>query len=150
MSTNGDVTTAWKITENGRAMQAVVLPIVYEGINELAQEGHLVGKGLPFPVHPTDTVIYATSPEGDVIGLICYRKDEREITLSLCYVEPSSRRQGVMRSLWDKLVEREEHNHEVLVRLEMSHDNQIGAEVASRFDFVKAYAGWCRLLTMKG
>jgi GNAT superfamily N-acetyltransferase len=137
---------AWKITPKARATDAAVMPLVYEGVSELAQDGYLVGKGLPFPVDPTDTVIYAVSPDEDLIGVLCYRRNENEIKLNLCYVEPSSRRQGVLRALWEELRAQEDKGFAILVRTDMAPENKIGRAVCEALGFVRGYAGWARLL----
>lgn len=82
-------------------------PLIVEGVNELVQEGLLVDR-CGFPVNWDDQVLYAVSREGDVVGAVCYRKESwsNGAHISLGYVEPSSRRQGVYRLLFAALVER--------------------------------------------
>lgn len=78
--------------------------------------------------------------------VLCYRRIENEIIITLAYVEPSSRKQGILNSLMDTLVKREQADREILLRAEMSVENHLGNEVAAKLLFVKAYAGWVRLL----
>lgn len=139
---NGDPTLPWKITSNARASQAPAKLLVYEGINELAQDGYLSGRGLPFPVQPGDIAIYATSQDGDQVGVLCYSRVESEITITLLYVEPSSRKQGLARALLNSMVYRETGPGDALAKMYVDPDNEVGAEVAQKCGFVKSYAGW--------
>lgn len=63
--------------------------------------------GIP-PVDEQTQVIYARSAEGDIVGVLLYKHHEYrcvyEITLS--YVEPSSRKQGVYRAMFAALTAR--------------------------------------------
>ena len=72
------------------------LPVIYEGVNELVQDDILPETGLVFPVHGKDSVLYAASEDGDIVGVLCFNNERR---VTLLYVEPSSRRQGVATAL---------------------------------------------------
>lgn len=91
------------VKEGGIAAKCSVKPIIWEACNELVQEGHALEDDFLVPVHPSDEVFFAQSEDGDVIGVLCRSVDlgsSRRVTLF--YVEPSSRRSGVFRTLWKK------------------------------------------------
>ncbi len=100
---------AYAVEESEHAARSPALALIYEGINELVQEGFATWRGISTPVSPTDGVIYAVSrSDGDVVGVICFapKADQKTVEVTLGYVEPSSRRQRVFARLWDALLYR--------------------------------------------
>jgi ribosomal protein S18 acetylase RimI-like enzyme len=79
-------------------------PLIFEGVNELVQEGYLDPYKLKFPVQPTDLCIFAAD-EGEIVGVLCYRcpPGDKIAEVTLAYVEPSSRRRGIFSGMWDYL-----------------------------------------------
>ena len=56
------------------------------------------------PVLASDEVIYAVSKEGDIVGAIAFRTEDDAVMINLSYVEPSSRKRGIYRQMFDKLL----------------------------------------------
>ena len=82
--------------------------LIAEGWNELVQEGLTPDLRADCPVSWTNRVLFAAREDGEIVGALCFHYDEivNAFTVTLGYVEPTSRRQGVFRQLWDALLAR--------------------------------------------
>jgi len=91
-----------------RAAYTYAFAILAEAWNELVQGGVTPdGVGVP-PLQPDTEVLYAISKDGDIVGVLTWdhNKQENAYEVTLAYVEPSSRRRGVFRELFNALCER--------------------------------------------
>lgn len=92
--------------------------LIAEGWNELVQEG-ITPDGLALcPVKAEDEVLYAISPDGDVVGVLVYGADPlgNACSVKLAYVEPSMRKRGVLKALLAALkVEAEKFGFRVVI-----------------------------------
>jgi GNAT superfamily N-acetyltransferase len=80
--------------------------ILAEAWNEVVQEGVTPeGLGTP-PFDQSSEVLYAVSRDGDVVGVLAFTREADRAVVQLAYVEPSSRRLGVLRELLDALKQR--------------------------------------------
>ena len=94
-----------RIEHSQRAAKTPAFALLAEGWNELVQEGFTPeGDGLS-PVKPDDEVLFAASPEGDIVGVVAYGVSDGVCEVSLVYVEPSSRKRGVFKALLGALRE---------------------------------------------
>lgn len=86
------------------AIRSKAYPLIVEGFNELVQDG--LNDGESFGPAPGDRTLHLTI-EGEALAVATYRLNDLlccyEVTL--LYTEPSSRRLGYARRLWDKLRE---------------------------------------------
>jgi GNAT superfamily N-acetyltransferase len=116
-----------KTDEQANATKA--LPLIYEGMNELVQEGLGTVQG-PTWVLPTERVISAWE-EGECVGVLTYTHNVsmRNYRVSLCYVEPSSRRQGVGKALLDELAKHAAHEKVAQVTTAVHVDNKVASSV---------------------
>jgi hypothetical protein len=119
---------------SARADVQPAIRIIYEGVNELVQEGTFPHGGLTLGVKPDDEVIYAASGPGDLIGVLCFSVGVEWLTISLAYVEPSSRRMGVFNAMWDQLLKRldTKPTPPPTIRVLVHHDNSLGLLLASK------------------
>ena len=77
--------------------------LIAEGWNELVQSGLTPeGRG-DAPFDAASEVLYAEQPDGEVVGVVCFRRSVARFQVSLVYVEPTSRKQGVFAALLDAL-----------------------------------------------
>ena len=98
-----------KVGYSKSAAATPAFALVAEGWNELVQEGLTPDLRADCPVGPTTQVLYVDRDEDrEIIGVLCYDFDagSRQITVTLAYVEPTSRRNGVYRELWAELQRR--------------------------------------------
>jgi Acetyltransferase (GNAT) family. len=95
-----------------RASNTDAFVILAEAWNEMVQEGITPDYlGAP-PIRPDTEVLYATSKDGDIVGVLAWRHDptQEAYVVSIGYVEPSSRKQGVFRQLYEALKQRAYRN----------------------------------------
>jgi len=98
--------------------------LISEGLNELVQDGYNVTDPLEPCVVQGDQIICAVLPDGELIGVICYEVlGDDQLRIKLTYVEPSSRRQGVMTKMLEELVK--EHPL-TIVRTRIHAANEVG------------------------
>jgi ribosomal protein S18 acetylase RimI-like enzyme len=85
------------------AFDTPAFALLAESWNELVQSGLTMDNdGLP-PFGVDTKVLYATSGEGDIIGLLAWAELHGTAHVSMAYVEPSSRRRGVLKDLWGNM-----------------------------------------------
>ena len=97
-----------KIVHSKQAANTAAFALIAEGWNELVQEGFTPdGQGF-CPVEANDQVFYAEREDGEIIGVLAYQHYEPlgQFYVKLGYVEPTSRRQGVYRALFEALLKR--------------------------------------------
>ncbi len=94
-----------RIEYSRRASKTPAFALLAEGWNELVQDGYTPDGDGVSPVKPDNEVLYAISDDGDVVGVIAYTftDENRAVEITLAYVEPSSRRRGVFKSLVARL-----------------------------------------------
>ena len=125
------------IMESERAELSPALPLIYEGINELVQEGHATWAAFAVPTSAADHVLYAISSiDQDVIGVICYGVDVdlKVITVTLIYVEHSSRKQGVCAALWAALLDRAKRLEFTVTVGPVHAENTVAQNVLHKFN----------------
>lgn len=91
-----------------RASNTEAFAILAEAWNEMVQDGYTPDNvGTP-PINPETEVIYAISKDGDIVGVLAWQHDVQNAAyvVSLAYVEPSSRKQGVFREMFKALCAR--------------------------------------------
>jgi GNAT superfamily N-acetyltransferase len=100
----------FEIKGGERAHVSPALQLIHEGTNELSQEGWLFTRNGLYPVDAMDIVLCAVcKPDKDIVGVLCFADDDKkasEARMTLAYVEPSSRRQGVFTALWGEFLVR--------------------------------------------
>jgi len=89
-----------------KASNTDAFAILAEAWYEMVQDG-LTPDNVGVPPFTTDSeVIYAISKEGDIVGVLTWdRMTDGAFNLTVVYVEPSSRRQGVFKAMVNKLIE---------------------------------------------
>lgn len=122
----------FKTSGASRADEAPCVALIHEGVNEIVQEGVAIGHGLDFQVRQDDAVVFAQADTGEMIGVICYRRVCGQAHVSLVYVEPSSRRQGVFTAMWQELRLRLSTSGMSEVRLAFHVQNTAAVAVASK------------------
>lgn len=80
-------------------------PLLVEGFNELIQEGLAPSNDM---LRENDRALYIHSPDGDIVAALAYVFEDltKEAIIKIAYVEPSSRRLGYFRTLWNELTVR--------------------------------------------
>ena len=106
-----------KIEYNRRASYTPAYGLLAEGWNELVQSGLVPEQTGLSPVAWDNEVFYAVSDEGDIVGVIAWAASQQSAVyeVKLAYVEPSSRRRGVFRALFDELAVRARKNNVVRI-----------------------------------
>ncbi|MCL4743872.1 MAG: GNAT family N-acetyltransferase [Burkholderiaceae bacterium] len=99
---------SFKIAYDRRATSTYAFAILAEAWNEMVQDGLTPDNlGVP-PISPDTEVIYAVGKDGDIVGVLAWNHDVHasayEVTIA--YVEPSSRQQGVFAEMIEDLCER--------------------------------------------
>ena len=94
-----------QIGHSKRAMSTPAAALIAEGWNALVQDGLVIEDLGTLDVLGTDSVVYATSDDGDNVGVLVYRFDAPRglVWIMLVYVEPSSRRKGVFGEMMSAL-----------------------------------------------
>ena len=86
-----------------RADQTEAFAVLAEGWNDMVIDG-VSPDGVGSPgFGPASEVLYAVSPDGDIVGVLAFVQHPGKTVLQLAYVEPSSRRQGVFKALVNDL-----------------------------------------------
>ncbi len=114
----------------GMARSSAARALIFEAASEMENDGVSTVDGLSLGVDFHDEVFYATAEEGDVIGVLPFYHDGNRCTVRFAYVEPSSRKEGVFRAMWDALMQRLNEGTEVT--FEVSTFNEGMAELARR------------------
>jgi RimJ/RimL family protein N-acetyltransferase len=99
---------AVKVVYSKQASNTASFALIAEGWNELVQEGFTPdGQGF-CPVDGNDQVLYAEREDGEIIGVLAYQHygPLGQFYVKLGYVEPTSRKQGVYRALYEALLKR--------------------------------------------
>ena len=96
------------VKHSRRAAFTDAFAIIAEGWNELVQDGLTPDRVGQPPIDEHTQVIYAVGIDGDIVGVLLFRVWELRgfIDLTMSYVEPSSRRRGVFRTMLNDLMER--------------------------------------------
>lgn len=96
---------AFKIYEDPCAIHSIARAIIFEGASEIVQESLAPWNTFDLPVSDKDAGIYGVSPEGDIVGVLCFTEIRPKIScnVTLCYVEPSSRNQGLFTKMYGLL-----------------------------------------------
>ena len=81
--------------------------LVLEGHGWIGANGHDFSRD-GFPTSKTDEAVYGVEAAGEIVAVLCWRRSEleREVEITLLYVEPSSRRLGWGRRLFAAMVEK--------------------------------------------
>jgi len=114
------------VLESKSAAATPAFELIAEGWNVLVQEGLSPDYRGVCPVDWHNAVLYACpGDEGEVVGVLTYSHDDvcNAYLVSLAYVEPTSRRQGVFRAMWAALLDRAKEKNVARVILEVSVRN---------------------------
>lgn len=88
--------------EHSASLTGAAWLLLVEGLNDLTQDGLTAS---PIPIQPGDQALFIRGPDGDVVAAMAYSIIKgRTATVSFVYVEPSSRRLGLFRALWEDLM----------------------------------------------
>ena len=81
--------------------------LLAEGWNDLVQEGLTPDLMGTCPVSSASEVLYAVSQDSDIVGVLTWEhhRDWGVFEVTLGYVEPSSRKQGVFSALYGALLD---------------------------------------------
>ena len=114
------------VLESKSAIATPAFELIAEGWNFLVQDGLSPDYRGVCPVDWHNKVLYALSgKDGDVIGVLTYQHDDvcNAYVVSLAYVEPTSRKEGVFRAMWAALLDRAKEKNVARVILEVSVRN---------------------------
>ncbi len=131
----------FKLHNSDRAETSPAVQIIYEGVSELVQEGHFPYTGLSLGVRPDDSVIYAVSGPGDLVGVLCYSARPGYLHVSLIYVEPSSRRLGIMNAMWNVMMERAKayKGGDFTAQMLIHKDNKLAQQIFAKRKFAPVH-----------
>ena len=121
-----------KIGYSKRANLTHGFAILAEGWNDLVQDGFTPDGVAQSPVLATDEVLYAVSTDGDIVGALAFRAEDEAICVHLSYVEPSSRRRGIYRQMFEALMERARASGIRKITSEVAFDNKVMHDVLRR------------------
>ena len=122
----------------GHSKSAAATPafaLIAEGWNELVQEGLTPDLRADWQSGANSQVLYADRDEDrEIVGVLCFVVDDatQHLTVTMAYVEPTSRRQGVYRELWAALLHRAAELKAARVTLAVHVDNVVMHEVMKR------------------
>jgi len=114
------------VLESKSAAATPAFELIAEGWNFLVQDGLSPDYRGVCPVDWHNKALYACAgDEGEVVGVLTYQHDDvcNAYVVSLAYVEPTSRKQGVFRALWSALLDRAKEKNVSRVILEVSVRN---------------------------
>jgi GNAT superfamily N-acetyltransferase len=106
--------------------------LIVEGYFWLTQDGLTTGP----PISGSEHAIYAVEGADEVIGVLCWRTvtDTGDNMVALGYVEPSSRRLGVFKAMWNELLARTRRDGAARVLVEAHDGNELMLTVLQRLD----------------
>ena len=134
------------IKSSAKAANTPAYAIISEGWNEQVQEG-LTDDLWSAAVQPSDQVLYAVDDkDGEFLGVLTYNVDtvSEDITITLAYVEPSSRQLGIFKSMLSELRTKGGKGKKVLLTVWAS--NKIGHLVAQKLGFMPGMVEYRRVL----
>lgn len=116
-----------KIGHSRSAAATPAFALIAEGWNELVQDGLTPDLRGNSPVEWPNHVIYAARDDGEIVGVLCYGFIDviSAVTVTLAYVEPTSRRQGVFRDMWAALQEKAKTLKAARIIADIHVNNQI-------------------------
>ena len=90
-----------------QASNTKAFALIAEGWNELVQDGLTPDLLGICPVSATSEVLYAVSQDSDIVGVLAWehQRERGVFEVSLGYVEPSSRKQGVFSAMRSELLD---------------------------------------------
>ncbi len=96
-----------KIKYSRYASRTEAFELISEGWHEAVQDGLTPDFVGVCPVGPTSEVVYAVSPDDDIVGVLAWNHDDPQgvFDVVLYYVEPTSRKQGVFKALFAAVYE---------------------------------------------
>ena len=108
--------------------------LIAEAWNDLVQEGFTPDFVGICPVKDDTEVLYAISPDGDIVGVLTWDRDLKNtaFTITLGYVEPSSRRQHVFADMFKALREIAAKSHTTLINVPIHADNTVAEAVLTK------------------
>lgn len=110
-----------------------VYALVVEGYNELVQD-NLDAHDCEAPFAAGDQVLYAMA-DAEVVGVLCWRRDPRGVqAVTSAYVEPSSRKQGAMRRLWETMAAHREECGSTAAHVTIHPNNKVAAAVLTKLN----------------
>ncbi len=123
-----------QIEYNSCASSTKAFAIIAEGWNDLVQEGFTPDLQGTCPVKDDSEVLFATSSDGDIVGVLTWTRDPiaRTFTITLGYVEPSSRRQHVFTEMFQALWEIADKSQATDIKCPIHADNTPARAVLSR------------------
>jgi len=92
-----------KLAYNSSAAFTPAFALIAEGWNELVQAGLTPEGRADAPFDAASEVIYAERDDGEIIGAVCYHRRACQFYVTLAFVEPTSRKQGVFTDLFEAL-----------------------------------------------
>jgi GNAT superfamily N-acetyltransferase len=117
-----------RIEYSKSAVNTEAFALIAEGWNDLVQEGHTPwGVGV-CPVRANSEVLYAIAKESDVVGCLVWEHDvvSGQATVTLAFVEPSSRKRGVFKALLAALIARYKDAPCTRIALAVEAENKVG------------------------
>lgn len=96
------------IKHNKNARTTDAFAIIAEAWNELVQDGLTPDYVSVPPIFDESEVLYAISEDGDIVGVLVWHHEASAAAyvITLAYVEPSSRQQGVFTAMFAELKKR--------------------------------------------
>jgi GNAT superfamily N-acetyltransferase len=119
---------------NRQASNTPAFALIAEGWNELVQESLTPDMQGVCPVSASSQVLYALGPDGDAVGVLTWEhhKDQATFEVTLAYVEPSSRKQGVFTALYLALFEMAKKSGVSAIHFQLHPSNKPAATVLGK------------------
>lgn len=125
---------SYEICYDRSAARTEAFAVLAEAWNETVQGGLTPDRdGLP-PYEANSELIYAVSQDEDIVGVLVWTTlpQQSAFSVQLAYVEPSSRRRGVFKAMFEELRRRAARQGIERVLLPLTPQNVTGAAVAKR------------------
>lgn len=114
-----------RIVSEDRLGDTHAFRLIVEGFYRLSESGYGATRG-GFPAQWSDRVIYVEDDAtGEAVGVLTFSHQQERNTfyVTLGYVEPASRGQGIYRMMWNELVEIARHEGITRIEGETHKDN---------------------------
>ena len=117
------------ICHSKSALDTPAFALIAEGWNDLVQSGWTPELCGACPVDGEHEVLYAAREDGEIVGVLCFAVRCSHLQISLGYVEPTSRRQGVYGALYAAVLDLARTRDVRRVISQVHPDNQVARRV---------------------
>ena len=125
-----------KIVHSKSASDTPAFALIAEGWNELVQTGMTPDGRGDSPVTWKNEVLFAVRDDGEIVGVLCYEHQEpvNAFEVTLAYVEPTSRKQGVYSELYAALIAKAKERAVIRIGVTANADNRAMLEVLAKLN----------------